>query len=187
MVLYKGFVNKVEGTTNPVFAWKNVYMIQANDVPTALAALDQIALAEQTILSENLNISTIAVYSVPKGAGFGVESVNYQGTRVVTGDQLPLWLTVRVDFTSGDASRPERKYLRLGLTEDDILGTQIEPALITTVQDNYATPLVGMLDYVGPHGEPHTASTVFAPVQMRQQGWHRRFRPGFHRAYVPNA
>lgn len=187
LVLWKGSVWHTGGPIANGQAWRNVYAIQANDGPTALAALDQIALADQSVCNEDILINKLEVSTIPPGGGFYAESVNYAGARVTTGDTLPLWMCVRIDFMSGDGSRPERKYLRIGLTEDDIHGTIIDSGLITTIQNDYATVLVSNLDYVGPHGEPHTGSIVFVPVQMRQQNWHRHFRPGFHRAYVPNA
>lgn len=187
MVLWRGVINKQFQTGDSAHKWRNVYTIQANDAPTALAALDQIRLDEQTIHSTEVYFTTIAVYSIPKGAGFKIETVNALGNATPGTTRLPFFIALRVDFLSGDGSRPERKYLRLPCYEENTDGLSWLPGVLTNVTNNYATPVSNNLDYVGPHGEPHAGFVVHAPLQMRQTGWHRHARKGFHRGYIPNA
>jgi len=86
---------------------------------------------------------------------------------------------------SNAVGRPELKYLRLGMNVENIENGVWSGEVVTAIQTNYATPLAGNLEYVGPSGEAHTGAVVSPNIQMRQLGWSRRTRPGFKRGWVP--
>jgi hypothetical protein len=101
------------------------------------------------------------------------------------GGPLPVFNTIRVVFTDV-SGRPEQKYLRLAANVENIENGAWSGEFVTAVQDGYADVVAALAGLCSPAGQDVTAGTALPQVQMRQVGWHRRPRPGFHRGWVPD-
>lgn len=170
----------------PTITWSNVYTVNVPNLAAGVTFGMLIVSGEQAVHTADVQFYVMSVRSLVSST---------QSTKVTSTDvgllgndptiRLPLWNVARVDFI--DASgRPEIKYLRMPLQEDMVTGSQLDTGTYDTLVDDYATGLASEVDYVGPSGEAHVGFVVHREVQMRQTGWHRRGRPGFHRGWVPN-
>lgn len=183
MALFKGTIYKRLNDLN-FEQWVNVYHVEALGANSALDALESIAVLEQNILS---NSCTIYRLSVTQGTGqpTALRSLDLQGEFDGIGaNLLPFFNTIRV-VLGDEFERTESKYLRGCAFEANVQGFNWSGELVDQVQDNYATPLLGILGLRGPNGEQILTATVQRAIQMRQISWHRRTRPGFKRGWVP--
>ena len=164
--------------------WTNKYRLQTTDLGTAQTLAAAIMAMETAITKD---VVTIGPYRLDEVAGDGQvatgPAANFGG--VTAGAPLiPLWNVVRVVFYD-TAGRPEQKYLRLPLAEDEQDDGVLTEALTDLVQTEYADPLSGELEYVGPNAEAHSGAFRVVPlVQMRQLHRKRASRPGFHRGWI---
>jgi len=186
--MFRGYVQKQSTIWLQEHTWRNVYDIEAADLDEAMTRMQLLRDAEADIHAEGISLNKIFVAQVGFTGEFRTNFTTSPGLRSVTGTFLPPWNVAVAYFDSTDGSRPEKKYLRVGLTEDDIAGELLDSGLVSLIQTNYVDVLAAYDWYVGPAGEAHGPSDpgVGAFVYMRQTSWHRRGRPGFHRAYVPN-
>jgi hypothetical protein len=185
--IFKGSIWKRITADSGSPGWRNVYWINAADAVAALSTVDQIALLEQKILGSNITIFAETA-ELPKNKNhYAKAAVDYVGMVVVGDPPAGLFNTLRVDVYATGKARPERKYLRLGLGIDYMTGANWLSTVVSDTATNYAVPLAAIAEYVAPDGTGHYEAIVQPVVQMRQTSWHRRFRPGFHRGYVPNA
>jgi hypothetical protein len=188
MALYRCAVIKV-GNASPYLGvtWRNVYTLEAASYDAALAAADVIAGHEAVFHTDKVSIPRVTAHLVTEPArrvGATLE-IDRAGLYSPVGDPWPLYNTVRVDYPDVGVGRPERKYYRVGLHDGMV---QADLGLLGTYQSIVNDACVGITDlanFVGPSGEGHGPPAVHHGVQMRQQGWHRRRRPGFVRGYVP--
>lgn len=169
--------------------WTNVYHVAADDASGAITAGEVAQNYEAGVHYATVAIGPVEVRQpgVPNSGRKG--QTNTIGALPITGlgGSLPLFCTVRVDFLAEDATRAERKYLRLpGQQENTQDGGLWSEELTDFVQTNYADVISGMLSMRGPSGEPLGPGVVLRKIQMRQLDWHRRTRPGFHRGWVPD-
>lgn len=186
MALWRGDIWK-RITADPTSkGWRNRYVVSAADVNGALDVCNQIALLEQTVHGNNITIYEYVVASIPHGGGYGKQSVALVGDVVVGLPALPLFCTIRVDISPTVGTRPERKFLRVGLGDDYTTGANWNATVVSDTATNYSTPLAALPGYVTPTGGTHAGSATFDAIQMRQVNWHRRFRKGFHRGYIPD-
>lgn len=188
MALYRCATLK-EGVDEPYVGqrWRNVYTLEAADYGAALAAADVLGSYEMTFHTDKVRMYAVTAHLVtepPHRVGAQLASIR-PGEYVPSGDAWPLWNCLRIDFQDVGVGRPERKYYRVGLHDGmvtpllTLLGTYLSP----TVNDG-ADLIANLANYVGPSGEGHSGFLIHNSVQMRQQGWHRRNRPGFVRGYV---
>lgn len=190
MSIYKLVVHKV---SNLYFApgdeWTNVYHLDETTSVDAETDAVAIATAEQALYADDVTITRL-VLSLPPSFTTPplIVNANLGGSRTPAGDRLPSWNTVRIDWTVIGSARTMRKYYRASLSEDDVDGQVLAAGMITTV-DAFKGDLDGITAICledGLHFSPGTGITD-ERVQMRQPGWSRRARPGFHRGYIPNA
>ena len=106
------------------------------------------------------------------------------GFREPTGDPLPGWNVVRLQFAAALGERRHTFYLRMGLTEGDVTGQTLASATQTAV-GNAVNGLLVPGTMCDKDGQVFAYGTSSALVQMRQMGWRRRTRPGFKRGWVP--
>jgi len=186
--MFQGYIQKESRILVKELTWRNVYNIEAADLAEAMTRMQLIRDAEADIHAEGISLNKIFVAQVGFKNQFRTNFTTSPGLRSVTGDFLPAWNVVKTFFDSTDGTRPEVKYLRIGLTENDVTGELLDTGLVDLIQTNYVDVLAGYDWYVGPGGETHGPSDpgVGAYVYMRQTKWHRHSRPGQHRAYVPN-
>ena len=167
--------------------WRNVYDIDQIDGPNALSDLNAFTTAEMSTAYSPVHVIRLHVVNVAdKNDAFSsspgsIGALDPAGL----GGPVPLFNTVRVVLTD-DHGRPEQKYLRLGANVDNIENGVWSSEFVDSVQTNYADFLPTLGSLRGPTGDLVTSAEVLNLVQMRQLGWHRRVRPGFHRGWVPN-
>lgn len=165
--------------------WVNVYNIEALGPNSAIDAGETIAGYEMAVSPASVHVVRITAQAVTGGAVVQ-RAVDIAGALTVDPvNMVPLFNTVRVVLTD-EVGRSESKYLRALIAEANLDGINITNELQDAVQDGYATPLIAVLGLRGPSGETISAASTQKLVQMRQIGWSRRSRPGFHRGYVPN-
>lgn len=164
--------------------WVNTYYIDTLGPNSALDAGQLIAGLEMAVTASAVVAWRVSIKELPDGPT-GLRAISIPGE--VTSDPVnlvPMFNTVRVILTD-TFERTESKYLRACILEANVSGFNISGELRDFIQDNYASPLVGVLGLRGPNGETITGASVQQLIQMRQLGWHRRSRPGFRRGWVP--
>lgn len=166
--------------------WTNVYVVDSSNTVTALDDMETIAGFHADVMYDLAEVYKVSARQYPLGgAGLQRDLALAGAVTPVSGVLLPQWNVAKVTFTSL-GGRPEVKYLRLPLLVESISGQNLTNGVITSLTLSYASPLEAFAPYVGPSGEAHTGSSVQSRIQMRQTDWSRRFRPGFHRGWVPD-
>lgn len=158
--------------------WSNDYLIQATDMDDAVATANALVTMERHLHYDNILFVFVRVsQNNPLTRVFRHIGLNVYGLQSLGGaEYLPLFCTVRVDFTT-DNSDPSRKYYRMPVMEawqsnGVISGTQVTAlnALLTT----YFLGSVAGDNIYTPKGNLVTGAAVYPNVQMRQQ--HRRHK-----------
>lgn len=169
-----------------VVKWTNNYNTLAADILEAQDQADEIAALEALVLWDNVVIRKIEVRQVGASAG-STRNVFVEGERADADPlvQLPLFNCVRVTLIAG-AGRPSLKYIRPPLVEVEVEGFNLTTAFTDSFDSTFVAPLVGLGYLCNQDGNLIQGWDVYQPVQMRQLGWSRRTRPGFHRGYVAN-
>lgn len=173
MPLYKVDVEKLYLTEY----WSNRYLVEANTIQDAANEADAIVATERTFHSTFVTITKVRTSEFPQGGGFFiVKPVNLSGQRGVSGDLLPLFVTVRVDFPAG-LGRPSRKYYRGCIGEGDITGAVLNGTARVFIQTS--VDAFNPRNLVDPQVDPLGPGVVQTPVQMRQlrRGTKRRQNP----------
>lgn len=186
MPIFKASIVKRQGSTVTGYTWRNNYWINADGPEDGLLAAENIANSEANFHGENVQFMEVVLTDPSKTFNQRkIQTPTLQGLYAMTGATIPLWNVAVVDFTDLDFSRPERKYYRLLMGENDVTGSVLEPALITAMQDTLDFLLTVAIPPCTPTGGTITAAVVKTLLGMRQVSWHRHSRPGFKRGYVP--
>lgn len=153
----------------------------SNDYLTDDATMDDAQDLAQILLTweRNLHMSVVTfVYMrvssyVPGDRTFRHINVNAQGL-AVPGDYIPLFNTMRVDFSTSD-SDPGRKYYRVPVGEATQTNGTFTTDIVTQVDIqilNFLVTTNALEHLVTPKGNRITGATVYPRVQIRQL--HRR-------------
>lgn len=158
--------------------WTNVWQIEAPDLANAVLTAGAIVSAERVAHSTAVTFTRHRVSSVAQGDGiYAITPIGLQG-QANTGDLLPLFNTLRLDFTA-PVGRPSRKYFRGCLGEaiisGDAVNTSVFVGFANEVFDLFS-PDGTQTGVVDPQGEPLNAVVVWPFVQMRQLRRSRRKR-----------
>ncbi len=167
--------------------WTNIYHCNTVTASDALNVAEAVAALEMAVSYTPIMVIGCVAYDPGNPNDKARSSPNIPAELDPTGlgGTLPLFNTVRV--VSADAVKAaEQKYLRLGANAANIGSGTWDGAFITAIETDYAVPISGFIELRGPNDEVITSVTVRPDVQMRQLGWSRRTRPGFHRGYVAN-
>ena len=167
--------------------WTNKFVVDATTFDQALDQAVIIATGEANTMWDNYRCMRVTAKSY-LGGQTRVRAVDLPGART-GGDidtQLPLFNTVRCVFTPA-SGRIFSHYMRFVLDEADVTGFSINSAMQTLVNDEFMTTLLEDTQVRSVNGELIVDSEVRLPIQYRQLGAHRRFRPGFHRGWVANS
>jgi hypothetical protein len=188
MPIYRVEIHKHSEVNAWTGSWLNAYHVDTVDQSTALGLVSLIIAAEQAIHGDGIAFDYGAVIP-PTGTGnqSRVDVAGTHGDRTVTADTLPFWNVVDVVFNTVSGQRVNRKFYRAQLSEGDVEGYLIADALVATMQAVIDTLISDVFSLCAPNGDSWQSGTVQSRIGMRQLLWHRRARPGFHRAYVPNA
>lgn len=171
-------------TTKP---WSNVYHVESASVSGALLIADGITNAYINALKDYAEVFNVHV-QVPNPLGSPGGSRTNITPGLKDGDpatMLPLFNTIRVSMTDG-GGRPNLKYFRFPIEEPEMENGVPTSAYLDEINTTFLAPLITVSGLVSNRGEPFTSMTPIPIVQMRQQGWHRRTRPGFKRGWVPD-
>jgi len=187
MPMYDVTIRKEWSAIAGISPWSNVYHVSAADEEAALDVGNAIAVIEMAVSYDVVLATRLQARQSSVLSGSGRQrAISIAGARDSSGKQfLPLFNTVRVTFTDGIA-RPDQKYLRLPIAEDEQDTGGLDPGLVTMLEDDYVDPIIALAGVVSSDDAPYTIGTVLPFVQMRQRNWSRRARPGFHRGYVPD-
>lgn len=158
--------------------WSNDYLIEAVDMDDAVAIGNALVTMERHMHYDNILIVFMRVsQNNPLTRVFRHISINQYGLQALGGaDYLPLFNTVRVDFTTAD-SDPARKYYRMPVAEgwqtNGVMSSGQQTALQALMTTYFLGSVAGDNLYT-PKGNQVTGVTVFPNIQMRQL--HRRHK-----------
>lgn len=159
----------VQATTT-LNAWE-----RANEIAESLVG---------TVMPPNVFAYRVGISNPDVVNGSLYKNTTLQGTRVVTGDALPGWNVIEYQVSVAEGVRPHTFFIRMGLTENDVTGQVLAPAVDDAISSfNDAFLLTGA--NVDKDGFAFIIGTWNLNVRMRQMGWRRRTRPGFKRGWVP--
>lgn len=162
--------------------WSNVWNIVAANDTEAINAASNIGTASALLLPTDCNVLSAYVHSDTIINSGRKADLNVAGSRVTTGDRIPGWNVVLMRFQPVNI-RQVIKYMRVGMTEDDIAGQVLGAALETKCGDFIDAILaIGTVSDI--NGGLVVSGSFDQRVRMRQQSWNRRFRPGFKRGWV---
>lgn len=149
--------------------WTNRYIVQAPDLAAAHAIAMGIVATERSAHQVQVLFTKVRTSDgQPNTDVYQVTNINEFGQRAATGDLLPLFNVVRVDFNVSGGGRPSRKYLRGILTESDISFNTIITGTVTSLETLYATPLAALTGFVDVDGQEIVSGQVYPNVAMRQ-------------------
>jgi hypothetical protein len=163
---------------NTVF-WTNVYHVQAADQATAVTRGNSIVTIEKTIHSVNVNYTKMRVRNVLEDGMSGtIVPLTGTGGRTTPADYLPMYCTVRVDFSKA-TGRPNRKYLRTFIGEADQQNGTLLATYQTFITTNFTSPIVALGYVCDEAGRVVTVGATQNLVQMRQmrRGSKRKVTP----------
>lgn len=165
--------------------WVNTYYFDALGPSEALGLGELAGGYEMACSPSDVEVYRISAKLMP-GGSTAQRAVAIPGELTIDPVNLiPFFNTIRVVLTD-DVGRSESKYLRGMLGEANVNGWNISDEKYTAMVDDYLTPLLGTLGLRGPNDETIEGGSVQHLIQMRQLGWHRREREGFHRGWVAN-
>lgn len=164
----------------------NFHVTTEDDSTQAWELANEVAESYQgTLNPPNVTIYEISIFNPDVINGVQNVPVGLVGARTVTGDALPGWNVGRLQGRVANGARIHTFTLRMGLTEDDVAGQ----TLVTDATDAI-TAFISGVNLVGAFcdkdGALFTDLAFTDRVFMRQLGWHRRTRVGYHRGWVPN-
>jgi hypothetical protein len=165
--------------------WSNVYHINASSKPNALLSAENVANAYTNMLKDFAEVYNITVQQPSALASSPAVSNNIQ-PGLKAGDinlMLPLFNTVRAVFSDG-VGRPNQKYFRFPLQEDDVTAGVPTNTFLDDLSTTFLSLLFAVPGFCSNRGVAFTDISAVPLTQMRQQGWHRRTRPGYHRGWV---
>jgi len=147
----------------------------ANEIAEALVG---------TVMPDNIHAYKVAISNPDVINGNQSRPVSLDGTRATTGSALPSWNTVKFQGRSSFSVRPSIWHVRCGLTEDDVTGQNLVAGVLTAfgALETAFNALTGLCDI---NGFAYTDFSADELIRSRQQGWHRRTRPGYKRGWVP--
>lgn len=186
MGVYKcEIVKTLDDLTNPA-QWRNVYHLNTPTISDAADISDNVLSVEAAIHGTTVKFVKTIISDPTKVERRIIKSWDStSGDRTITGAVIPDWNVADVEFIPASNHRTERKYYRIQLGEGDIVGAQLESALVTLIQTEMDALVSGVIALCAPNGDSIVNSTAFAAVGMRQLYWKRRHKPGFKRGWVP--
>lgn len=169
MAIYEITLEKTQlNPQNQSIYWSNVYHCNAADLASAQSIANTVFTAERNIHAPAVTFTKFRVRPAVVGAQGAITTLNTAGTRTgVSGDYLPLYNTLRVDFNTA-VGRPSRKYLRLPIFESDQSNGQLVAATMTQINTNYVTPIQSLTGLCDVDGEAFVSVVARSEVQMRQ-------------------
>lgn len=157
--------------------WLNRYWLETLSFTTATEVAEDVIIAEANIHSEQVAFTMARISTQVEGDNAFQNlplSINGNVPGSTTGPLLPLWNVVKCYFTK-DLARPDYKYYRGVLGEDNSESGSIAPATATAVDTALSAVATGDPQLIFPFsGAGYTNVTVDPLIRMRQL--HRRRR-----------
>lgn len=177
------------GFVDPILVGNNDYSfnchVEAASTTAAWARAENVAAALlEIVMPTTVRCKSIGVFNPDVVNGSLNIPQDSPGLRVVTGYQLPGWNVGQIQLVPALGERPHTFYIRMGLTEDDVAGQNLEAAAETALTD-LVTSLLSIGAVCDKDGFIFTQGSRSTVVHMRQLGWRRRSRPGYKRGWVP--
>jgi hypothetical protein len=138
-----------------------------------------------TLNPPNVTIYRVSIYNPDVVNGVQNRPVSLVGARTVTGDALPAWNVARLQSATTIGARIHTWFLRMGLTENDVEGQLLNSGVMDAIAA-FHSALDLTAAFSDKDGQLFTTWLESDVVHMRQLGWHRRTRVGFHRGWVAN-
>jgi len=161
-----------------------------NDISSeaALIMAEGFANALAIVMADEIELYRITVSNPDAINGHqSILTPSLVGLRTASGSRLPSWNTVLVQGQPETGGRPSTWHFRIGLSEGDVTGQNLETTLATLMATfTGGSGLGSVAGLVNAQGVPFGSFSFDELVRNRQQGWHRRTRVGFHRGWVPN-
>jgi hypothetical protein len=165
--------------------WTNNFWVDQLGPATALDAADSLGVALMTQSIQAINIYRLSARAGGVGEA-SIRDVNIVGTRDIDPvNMIPFFNTVRLTLNDTNG-RNESYYLRGYIAEENVAGFNISSDLYTDMTTDVLGGVLDVLGLRGPNGESISGGVIHQPIQMRQIGWNRRTRVGFHRGWVPD-
>lgn len=187
MVLYTATIRSRLTDRPDTQPWSNVWHVEAATPALALGMCNSITNAYINQLKDYAEVYNQHVQYDHPLATPGASSTNIvSGT--LAGDptlMLPLFNTIRVAMQDG-FGRPNLKYFRFPLQEDEVTSGVPTTTFLDDLQTTFLALLFAIDGLVSNRGQEFSDISAVPLTQMRQQGWHRRTREGFHRGWVPD-
>lgn len=165
-------------TSGTTVYWTNVYHVNTADLASAITAGQSIVTLEKTIHSTATTFTKMRTRNTSTLAQAGtITPLTGTGGRSSSGP-LPLFNVFRIDFGVG-SGRPSRKYIRGPLNGADNTSGAVTSTTVTTIQNSYIAPMLGLNVVTDPQGQPWVNGTVYPYVGMRQmrRGSKRKVTP----------
>lgn len=161
--------------------WTNRYIL---DVASALAGASpaaEIIEAERQYTLDRVNFTRYRISSVATGDDdYIIVPIDLEGGRTAgVGSELPLFCTLRVDFTV-TSGRPSRKYYRGILIEADQTSFgELDDAFLGFFNAAVVDTIAAVEEYVDVDGQAILSGAAYPKVAMRQlrRGSRRRTTP----------
>lgn len=166
MALYSLDIEKRLGTE----FWTNRYILDADTAGNASNLGQAIVMSELAFHSDLVTFTRFRVSTMAEGDEvYAIIPINQAGQRTANDDLMPLFNTLRMDFTA-TSGRPSRKFYRGVLYSNDCNGDAVSSdftAFAADIEGHFK----GVEDPVGivdPQSQLLTNAVVHPFVQMRQ-------------------
>lgn len=164
--------------------WTNRYFVLADDLADAFNARTDLTAGEQDIHTSNVRITKVRASTLTENDGvFLSETLNVAGTLSSSGNGLPLFNVVRVDWSAG-TTRPARKFYRSLLATGEVGSAfQWTSGVVGTIQ----AALEAMQDALSTIGLPlvNRQGTVLGTPIVKLDIAMRQLRRGTRRQTEP--
>jgi hypothetical protein len=127
-------------TTNNLFAWSNVYHVEADTIRGAIPLVGTLVDVETQIHAPAVTLHSYRISDEAGPLAPIIRSLNIPGTLETGGDSLPVFLATRVDFTA-DEGRPGRKFYHLMFGEAQQVNGNLVDGLRASLQGIFDTAM----------------------------------------------
>lgn len=149
--------------------WTNRYQVNTETIGAARALSTQFVDAERFVHTVEVLFTRVRTSDNDAATdSYFSDSLNVFGQASVEGDSLPHFNRVRVDFTTADGGRPNRKFLLLPLQEIGQTNGTLTGVLVNFVQTTYVEAVLAIGQYCDPQGSAIVGGSVYPRVAMRQ-------------------
>jgi len=162
--------------------WSNVYTSTAPDLAEIVADMVTVMTTlELPLLHPDVTLESIRFSTVTPFDGiYQIVPIGEAGTSSDTGDLLPFFNCVRIDFVVIGGGRPSRKYWKGLLTETLVTAQNVNSGTLGLIETTFNAAIASANDlghaFRDNDGQVWDSATALAPVQMRQMHRKRKKR-----------